>query len=171
MAELKPLSKKAIPHAQERAERYRLLNEPLHAESIYRDILSADPGNHAATIGLVLSLTDQFRDGTGHGIEHAREQVRNLPNEYEQAYYSGIISERWGSAQLAKGVPGYAAVDWFREAMRSYEKAETLSPPDNAEAILRWNACARIIERTGAVQPRPAALGFESPTKGEMPLE
>ena len=34
MFELKPLSREAIPRALEKAERYRLLNEPAEAESI-----------------------------------------------------------------------------------------------------------------------------------------
>ena len=39
MFELKPLSQDAIPKALERADRYRLLNEPAEAESICLDIL------------------------------------------------------------------------------------------------------------------------------------
>jgi hypothetical protein len=50
MYELKPLSREAIPAALEKAYRYRLLNEPLEAESICRDILEADPENQEATV-------------------------------------------------------------------------------------------------------------------------
>ena len=39
MFALKPLSHDAIPAALERAERYRLLNEPIDAESICEDVL------------------------------------------------------------------------------------------------------------------------------------
>ena len=28
--------------------------------------------------------------------------------------------------------------------MASYERAESLRPPDNDDACLRWNACARL---------------------------
>ena len=42
MSELKSLSKEAIPAALEKAERYRLLNEPAEAESICLDVLKAD---------------------------------------------------------------------------------------------------------------------------------
>jgi hypothetical protein len=31
--------------------------------------------------------------------------------------------------------------------MALYEKAEAIRPPGNDDAILRWNACARIIMR------------------------
>ena len=50
MFELKPLSKEAIPKALERAERYRLLNEPVEAESICRDVLHVEPGNQQALL-------------------------------------------------------------------------------------------------------------------------
>jgi len=45
MSELKSLSKEAIPAALEKAERYRLLNEPGEAESICLDILKTDSEN------------------------------------------------------------------------------------------------------------------------------
>src|SRR5258708_4803275 len=50
MYDLKPLSREAIPAALEKAHRYRLLNEPLEAESICRDILAADPGHQEAAL-------------------------------------------------------------------------------------------------------------------------
>ncbi len=46
MFQLKPISKAGIPAALEKAERYRLLNEPRLAESICLDILEVDSGNH-----------------------------------------------------------------------------------------------------------------------------
>ena len=57
MSELKKLSKEAIPAALEKAERYRLLNEPGEAESICLDILAIDPENQRAIIMLLLALT------------------------------------------------------------------------------------------------------------------
>jgi hypothetical protein len=41
--DLKPISIASIPRALEKAERYRLLNEPEQAESICLDILDAEP--------------------------------------------------------------------------------------------------------------------------------
>ena len=41
--------------------------------------------------------------------------------------------------------PSYRAYEWLREAMACYEKAETLRAPNNDDALLRWNACARLI--------------------------
>ena len=49
MFQLKPISKEAINEALQKAERYRLLNEPQLAESICNDILDVDPENHSAT--------------------------------------------------------------------------------------------------------------------------
>ena len=62
MFELKVLSREAIPKALERAERYRLLNEPGEAESICIDVLRVEPDNRQAVVMLLLALTDQFED-------------------------------------------------------------------------------------------------------------
>jgi hypothetical protein len=35
--------------------------------------------------------------------------------------------------------------------MECYEKAEGLRPPGNDDALLRWNTCARIIDRNHLV--------------------
>ena len=155
MYELKPLSRDAIPEALSKVERYRLLNEPAEAESICRDVLRADPGNQQALVMLVLTLTDQFHRGLS--AKEARELIPRLRNEYERAYYSGIICERWAKALYEHDRPGsaYTAYDFFREAMDWYDKAETLRPPGNDDAILRWNTCARLLMRDPRLQPRP----------------
>jgi hypothetical protein len=41
--------------------------------------------------------------------------------------------------------PGHEAYDFLREAMTCCEKAEAIRPPGNDDALLRWNACARIL--------------------------
>ena len=69
---LKALSKEGIPAALERAERYRLLNEPSQAESICLDILTTEPENNDAIIMLLLALTDQFEE---HGDHVARART------------------------------------------------------------------------------------------------
>src|SRR5262245_31851578 len=103
MFELKPISKEAIPRALARAERYRLLNEPQEAESICRDVVAADPDNQEALVMLLLALTDQFGRGSEVTITRAREVLTLLHGEFEQAYYDGVIAERWGKAQLRMG--------------------------------------------------------------------
>jgi hypothetical protein len=156
MFELKPLSKEAIPAALEKATRYRLLNEPGEAESVCHDILRVDPGNHEALVTLLLALTDRVGKNYGVGLMQAREVLARLTDRYERAYYSGILCERRAKAQLHQGGSGsgFAAYDLLREAMAHYEEAESVRPPGNDDALLRWNACARIIMHN-RLQPRP----------------
>jgi len=154
MRDLKPISADAIARSLARAERYRLLNEPLEAESICRDVLRAEPGNHQALVTLLLALTDQFGRVRSVGLNEARAVLRDLPTEYERAYYAGVISERWAKALLRDRALGHIVHDWVREAMSFYEIAEPLSPPGNEDAVLRWNACVRLLERETGVTPR-----------------
>lgn len=147
MFDLKPLSADAIPAALEKAMRYRLLNEPGAAESVCHDILRTDPDNQQALVTLLLALTDRFGKGYAVGVLEAGEVLARLHDPYERAYYHGILCERRGKAQLHQGGPGsgFEAYAYLREAMDSYEKAEAIRPPGNDDALLRWNACTRII--------------------------
>jgi hypothetical protein len=147
--ELKRISPDGIPHALERAERYRLLNDPAQAESIYRDVLAVDPDNQTALRALILALTDQFGAGAAATAAHeARRHISQLDDEYDRAYYTGIVYERETRAYLErKNVVRSAAYDGFRHAMEWYERAEALRPPGNVDAVLRWNSCVRAIER------------------------
>jgi hypothetical protein len=154
MFELKPISREAIQEALAKVERYRLLNEPWQAESICLDVLSIDPAHPQALAMLLLSLTDQF--GKGVSIAKAREVLPRLENEYERAYYAGILCERWAEALLRQGAPGagFTAYQSLREAMEHYERAEVIRPPGNDDALLRWNTCARILMRNKELRPR-----------------
>ena len=153
MSELKPLSAEAIPAALEKAERYRLLNEPGEAESICLDVLRADPENQTALITLLLAITDRFGKGYGVSDTQAKEILSRLKGEYDRAYYSGILAERRAKAKLAQGTPGssHYAYDGFRAAMDWFEKAEAVRPPGNDDALLRWNTCVRIIAKNRLV--------------------
>ena len=157
MFELKPLSRDAVPTALEKAHRYRLLNEPLEAESICRDVLEADPGNQEALVTLLLALTDQFDDRPSPCIEQAREILARLRDDYGRAYYGGIVCERRAKAHLRRGGPhsGHGAYEWFRQAMDLYEQAIALRPSGNDDAILRWNTCARILMSNPKLVPEP----------------
>jgi tetratricopeptide (TPR) repeat protein len=152
MFELKPLTADAIPRALEKAERYRLLNEPAEAESICEDILRLDPDNQEALVALLLALTEQFDDGIGGHLGAARGVLGRLNGDYERHYYAGLIAERQGKAQLRVGGPGAGAMghECIHQAMRHYEQAERLRPPGNDDALLRWNACARLLMRDHA---------------------
>lgn len=153
MFELKPISQEAIPDALEKAHRYRLLNEPMQAQSICLDVLRVEPGNQLALTTLLLSLTDQF--GGESSPAKAREVLGRMTGEYERHYYSGIISERAGHAAMKHRTPGggHKAHDLLREAMAHYEKAEAIRPAGHDDAILRWNTCARILMRMPDVKP------------------
>ena len=157
MFDLKPLSKNAIPAALAKAERYRLLNEPMQAASICEDILRVEPENGAARVTLILSLSDEFAGSEqGPAMARARTLLPGLPTEYERAYYSGILAERRALAQLEHGgvSAGFSAYEGLREAMQWFEKAEATRPSDNDDAILRWNACARVLMRHPHLQAK-----------------
>jgi tetratricopeptide (TPR) repeat protein len=164
MFELKALSPKAIPRAVEKAERYRLLNEPLEAESICLDVLEIDPENQPALITLLLALTDQFQQRLA--VDEARGYCRRLRSDYDRCYYAGIIYERRAKAQLHRHTPGakIAAYEALREAMHCYEQAIEVRPPENDDAMLRWNTCARVLMRNPSLQPA-------SEERYEHPLE
>ena len=152
---LKPISKEGIPAALQKAERYRLLDDSSAAESICLDILSIDAENQQALVMLLLSITDQFGRDSGDGVARAREVLPRLKDDYKRHYYSGIIAERKAKSVLTTGAMGVDEVahDWFRDAMRWYEKAEAARPPGNDEAILRWNTCARMLDRHAPKRP------------------
>ena len=158
---LKPLSQEAVPRALAKAERYRLLNEPGEAESICRDALAAEPENQDALVTMVLALTDQFDDDATNALADAWACVERIRGDYDRAYYTGIVWERRAKARLKRGVPdcGPRAYDWLREAMTSYEKAEAVRPPGNDDALLRWNACARLIMRDRRLVPASEERG------------
>lgn len=146
--QLKRITADGIPHAMEKAERYRLLNDPVQAESICHDVLAVDADNQDALRCLILSLTDQFSaSGAASAAREARAYIVKLGDEYERAYYSGLVHERETRAFLhRKNVVRSAAYDGFRHAMEWYERAEGLRP-GNVDAVLRWNSCVRAIER------------------------
>jgi hypothetical protein len=157
MFELKPLSTNAVPAALAKAERYRLLNEPMQAASICEDILRVDPGNVPARVALVLALSDQLGGGEQAAVlTRAKSLLPGLPGEYERAYYAGILAERRALAHLESGKAGsgFTAYDGLREAMAYFEHAEAVRPPDNDDAILRWNSCARVLMQHPQLGPR-----------------
>src|SRR4051794_23969016 len=105
MLDLKRLHKEAIPAALEKAERYRLLNEPGEAESICLDVLAADNENQQAIITLLLALTDRFEKTYGVSETQTKELLTRIKGEYESAYYSGIVAERRAKAKLRQNAP------------------------------------------------------------------
>jgi hypothetical protein len=154
MFELKPLSPDAVPRALVKAERYRLLNEPGEAQSICLDVLAADPDNQEAVRTMILALTDQFVTDRV-AMHEAITMISHLQDEYDRAYYTGIIHERRAKAHLTHETPrgGSHAYWWLREAMRCFEEADAIRPLNNDDARLRWNACARLIDGNHTIAP------------------
>ncbi|MDZ4857389.1 MAG: hypothetical protein SGI88_00280 [Candidatus Hydrogenedentes bacterium] len=156
MFDVKPISAESVPKAIERAERYRLLNEPVEAESICLDILEVDPGNQKVLVVLLLALTDQFDSHMNPAaISEATRVLGRLQDEYARAYFHGVICERRAKAHFNRGGMGdrFSAHEWFVRAMEHYETAEAIKPAGNDEAILRWNTCARILNRHRELEP------------------
>jgi hypothetical protein len=145
---LKPISKESIQLALEKAWRYRMLDEPMEAESICRDILAVEPEHLDARVTLVLALSDQLHArGNPSAFSEASALLKTLPDEYSRHYYGGILLERRAKALFQQGElgSGPAVYEDLREAMSSFERAEALRPQGNDEARLRWNACARML--------------------------
>jgi hypothetical protein len=162
MLEFKPLSPEGIEPALDKAGHYRLLNEPWEAESICRDILAIDPNNQRALVVLILALTEQFGEQGGVDEDEPRELLPRIEDQYERAYYSGIISERKAKEMLSHGTlgSGPVAFELLRDAMEWYDKAEQLGPKGNDDALLRWNTCARQVLRNKLrPPPRPPGSG------------
>ncbi|NOT64081.1 MAG: hypothetical protein HOP19_28030 [Acidobacteria bacterium] len=149
MFELKPISPDGIEQALEKAHHYRLLNEPGEAESICLDVLEVDPNNQQALATMLLACTDRFAKGHTASVQKAKEILPRLTDNYQRIYFAGLIRERQAKARLAQGGPGagYDAYEMLREAMNYFEQAEAIRPAGNDDAILRWNACVRIITR------------------------
>jgi len=156
MFELKPLSHEAVGAALAKANRYRLLNEPGAAESIYLDILAVEPENQEALKHIVLAMSDRFGKDYAVGDTNINDFVARLADDYEKAYYTGIVYERRAKATLAKG--GLQAFELFTQAMEWFEKAEAVRPQGNDDAILRWNGCARIIN-SNELKPHIVSAG------------
>lgn len=162
MLELKPISKEGIPNALEKAMRYRLLNDPWQAESICRDILRTDPGNQSAVMTLILSITDQFEGEYRASLQQAMEMAGQIKDAYQAEYCRGLIYERQATAALKRSTPrsGYIAYEHLRKAMEHYEGAQKLMPTNVEDPILRWNACARMINRHN-LKPAPEEKGVQ----------
>jgi hypothetical protein len=155
---LKPISKESIPRALDKAERYRLLNEPFFAESICLDVLAVDPADQRALVIYVLALADQFATGFEGGASRAKTAIDKMKSDYDRLYYSGIVAERRATAILERGGYGIAAAAWhhIHEAMEMYEKADAAQTDNtNDDAILRYNTCVRLIEVHRLAEPAP----------------
>jgi hypothetical protein len=172
MIELKKLSSEATSSALEKAKQYRLLNEPDETESICMDILAVDPTHQETLITLFLALTDKFvESGLNPSFENAQKVISQMDSDFCKSYYTGILFERRAKFHYKQDTPGSGAVayDWFAKAMKAFGEALSGCDPDNQDALLRWNSCARFInshqdlESFGTDQPESMLDSYETP--------
>ena len=144
---LKTISRAGIPEAISKAELYRSLNEPEEAESICRDILAVEPEHQLALRLLGLAITDQF---CGDASDRYREVEGSFPKTRRDATNASITQVCFMSGEPRHkcmwGASPHTLAPLFEEAMRCFAEAETIRPPGNDDAILRWNRCARLLQ-------------------------
>ena len=143
---LKTISKSAIAEAIAKAELYRYLNEPEEAESICRDILAADPNHMLGLRTLGLTITDQFTGESTDRYAEVEKIFQSLKDPYERHYYTGLLYERRVKAQLRAGRAPHTLLPLLERALQCFGEAESVHPPGNDDAILRWNRCVRLLQ-------------------------
>jgi len=52
-------------------------------------------------------------------------------------------------------------VPLFKDAMRYFEEAEKIRPPENDDSVLRWNRCVRLLSKLPEVELEPQEATFE----------
>jgi tetratricopeptide (TPR) repeat protein len=159
---LKTISKAGIPEAISKAELYRSLNEPEEAESICRDILAVEPEHQLALRLLGLAITDQFSGDAEDRHAEAEQLFQRLSERYERLYYTGLLHERRAKAQMRVGRPPHTLATLFAEAMRCFAEAEMIRPPENDDALLRWNRCARLLQSHPGFHEEKESEAFEA---------
>ena len=65
---------------------------------------------------------------------------------------TGALTERAAGERIAHGRSpflgsGQVVSDFLRQAMNWYEQAEAVRPAGNDDAVIRWNACVRMLQR------------------------
>ena len=146
------ISNNCIAQAISKAELYRYLAEPEETESICRDILAVEGDNQAAQRMLGLAISDQLSGGRLERWSEAESVFQSLTDPYERFYYTGLLHERRVKAQVRAGQPLRTLVPLIENAMLCFEQAEKIRPPDNDEALLRWNRCVRLLQSLPRVE-------------------
>lgn len=153
---LKRITREGVAAALQKAHRYRVLNDSAAAESICLDVLAVEPENVEALVMHVLAITDQFGAGHAEDLKRAEAAAAQLRDPYKRAYYRGIVCERWAKGILSRNVPRgeQMAWEWVDRALDAYAEAERMRAAGNDEAILRWNACVRLLQAHPQVRPQ-----------------
>jgi tetratricopeptide (TPR) repeat protein len=155
--ELHDIHPDAIKKALDKAKQYRSLLQPEMAESICLDILNIDETNQKALVVYVLALTDQLHIIERQSqIKDITQAIDKLESEYQRHYYSGILNERRALALMSQPMSRSFAYEYFIEALKCFQQAESLCPENNDEAILHWNSCIRTLTKE-KLEPRQDA--------------
>src|SRR5262249_36960706 len=125
-------------------------------------IQAHEPNHQVARPLLRLAITDQFTGDTSDRYAEASRAFEALTSDYERAYYCGILEERKAKAQLRAGRPPHTVTPTFEDAMRLFEEAEKIRPPDNDDAILRGKRCVRLLKSRGARQGKKDMDEFDA---------
>jgi hypothetical protein len=72
------------------------------------------------------------------------------------------LHERRAKVQMRVGRSPHTLAPLFAEAMRCFAEAETIHPPNNDDAILRWNRCARLLQSDPAFQEEKESEIFDA---------
>ena len=88
--------------------------------------------------------------------QNALAAASKLEGAYERAYYSGIVWERRAKAVNDENARGlhHTVYEWVVKALGCFDEAGELRPPDNDDALLRWNTCVRFLARNPNLAPR-----------------
>ena len=137
------------------------LNEPSEAEGICLDILAVDASNQRRSsfccsrspISSGNPLTPTNGHATRSPYSRANTTRPTTPASSRSARESAAGARRRGSSA--------GVCDWIAEAMRYFERAEWLRPSGNDDARLRWNACARFLDRHLVCARRPRTFEIE----------
>jgi hypothetical protein len=123
--------------------------------------LAIEPESQLAQRFLGLSITDQFTGEASDRYKEVEIVFENLTDPYERNYYMGLLYERRAKAQMRIGRPPQVLIALFKEAMRFFEEAEKIRPPENDDSVLRWNRCARLLQKLPEAEVEQQATTFE----------
>ena len=175
MYDIKPISRDAIPRAIQKAERYRLLNQSWAAESICLDVLSVEPDNQQVLVMMVLALTDLHSGVAAAGVKKAKEYLARITDDYQRAYYSGMVAERRGQALIAQGGMGSGSMAY--DALRERTFGTTQLPWDMSQKATDTSAdpseaAAALLRHVTSETPGPLRLlvGTDAPGHVAMAL-
>ena len=79
------------------------------------------------------------------------------PPLLQQSHAARLSRQQLAKVRVREGGPGarHTAYEWVRLAMTLFEEAERQRAPGNDDALLRWNACMRFLERHPELAPQP----------------